>query len=72
MYVPSPRKTKRKVATTAKVYLLVVTGEIRRAPAVYGRAEVLGAGDEDGTDDEEADRVAVMQAVGDVVVVLRA
>ena len=50
----------------------MVTGEIRRAPAVYGRAEVLGAGDEDGTDDEEADRVAVMQAVGDVVVVLRA
>ena len=48
---------------------LVVAGEVGRTPAVDRVADVLGRADDDREDDHEDDRVAVVKAVGEVVIV---
>jgi len=50
----------------------MVVGEVGRRPAVDRRADVLVGADDDGEDDEEQDRVAVVKPVDRVVVIARA
>jgi len=49
----------------------MIAGEVRGAPAVYWRADVLRGGDEHSAQYEERHGVAVMQAINDVVVIAR-
>ena len=48
---------------------LVVACEVGGTPAVDRVADVLGGADDDGEDDHEDDSVAVVEAVGEIVVI---